>query len=268
MRSHPSRSRAKDRGISTSVLGRPEFLSLNSPPRNHSKAWRRSGPSRSQQNQASENTHTHTPAEPPDEDCMLLNPSFRGIAVSSLLAVDICLSKRLSVCVQAGSPWSSVRSGVTLLALTGHGVTWVCGTLVCLSQSHTPAGQELLINLLIALVLDLLTVAGVQKLVRRKGPWDSRPDSFPAGQASRAALVSRFLLSHLDLAVPLRVLLVLWAGLAGLSRVLLGQNHLSDVWCGFALGFLHSGLMEAVWVSSGACQTLLSIGTFSWSSAR
>lgn len=147
MRSHPSRCRAKDRGISTSVLGRPEFLSLNSPLRNHSKAWRRSGPSRSQQTQASENTHTH--AEPPDEDCMLLNPSFRGIAVSSLLAVDICLSKRLSVCVQAGSPWSSMRSGVTLLALTGHGVTWVCGTLVCLSQSHTPAGQELLINLLI-----------------------------------------------------------------------------------------------------------------------
>ncbi|KAG1957674.1 inactive phospholipid phosphatase 7 [Pimephales promelas] len=260
MPANPSRSRAKDRGISTSVLGRPEFLSLNSPPRNHSRAWRRSG-----QNQASENTHTHTPA---DEDRMLLNPSLRGIAVSSLLAVDICLSKRLSVCVQAGSPWASVRSGVTLLALTGHGVTWVCGTLVCLSQSHSPAGQELLINLLIALLLDLLTVAGVQKLVRRRGPWHSSPDSFPAGQASRAALVSRFLLSHLDLAVPLRVLLVLWAGLAGLSRVLLGQNHLSDVSCGFALGFLHSGLMEAVWVPSGACQTLLSIGTFSWASAR
>ncbi|KAK7165529.1 hypothetical protein R3I94_003785 [Phoxinus phoxinus] len=145
---NPIRARAKDRGVSTSALGRPEFLSLNSPPRNHSRAWRRSGASRSPQNQASENTH----AEPPDEDCMLLNPSFRGIAVSSLLAVDICLSKRLSVCVQAESPWSSVRSGVTLLALTGHGVTWVCGTLVCLSQSHTPAGQELLINLLIGAV--------------------------------------------------------------------------------------------------------------------
>ncbi|KAK7174072.1 hypothetical protein R3I93_003792 [Phoxinus phoxinus] len=266
---NPIRARAKDRGVSTSALGRPEFLSLNSPPRNHSRAWRRSGASRSPQNQASENTH----AEPPDEDCMLLNPSFRGIAVSSLLAVDICLSKRLSVCVQAESPWSSVRSGVTLLALTGHGVTWVCGTLVCLSQSHTPAGQELLINLLIALVLDLLTVAGVQKLVRRKGPWASGPGllhthSFPAGPASRAALVSRFLLSHLDLAVPLRVLLVLWAGLSGLSRVLLGQNHLSDVSCGFALGFLHSGLMETVWVPSSACQTLLSIGSFSWGSAR
>ncbi|XP_051750697.1 LOW QUALITY PROTEIN: inactive phospholipid phosphatase 7 [Ctenopharyngodon idella] len=266
---NPSRSRAKDR---SSILGRPEFLSLNVPPRNN-KSWKRAGPSKSQQNQPSEN-----PTEPPDEDCMLLNPSFKGIAINSLLAIDICLSKRLGVCVHTSSSWGSVRSAVTLLALTGHGITWICGTLVCLTQSNTPAGQELLINLLIALILDVLTVAGVQKLVRRKGPWDISPGfldcvaldtySFPAAHASRAAMVSKFLLSHLVLAVPLRVLLVLWAVLVGLSRVLLGQHHLTDMACGFALGFLHFALMETVWLSSGACQTLISIGTFSWGSVH
>ncbi|KAK9973944.1 hypothetical protein ABG768_022058 [Culter alburnus] len=266
---NPSRSRAKDR---SSILGRPEFLSLNVPPRNN-KSWRKAGPSKSQQNQPSEN-----PVEPPDEDCMLLNPSFKGIAINSLLAIDICLSKRLGVCVHTSSSWGSVRSAVTLLALTGHGITWICGTLVCLTQSNTPAGQELLINLLIALILDVLTVAGVQKLVRRKGPWDMSPGfldcvaldtySFPAAHASRAAMVSKFLLSHLVLAVPLRVLLVLWAVLVGLSRVLLGQHHLTDMACGFALGFLHFALMETVWLSSGACQTLISIGTFSWGSVH
>ncbi|XP_067295970.1 inactive phospholipid phosphatase 7 isoform X1 [Pseudorasbora parva] len=134
-----SRSRAKDR--SGSVLGRPEFLSLNVPARSNSRAWRRA---KSQQNPASEN-----PADPPDEDCMLLNPSFRGIAINSLLAIDICLSKRLSVCVHSSSSWGSVRSAVSLLALTGHGLSWICGTLLCLSRSDTPAGQELLVNLLI-----------------------------------------------------------------------------------------------------------------------
>lgn len=81
-------------------------------------------------------------------------------------------------------------------------------------------------------------------------------------------MVSKFLLSHLVLAVPLRVLLVLWAVLVGLSRVLLGQHHLTDMACGFALGFLHFALMETVWLSSGACQTLISIGTFSWGSVH
>lgn len=62
-----------------------------------------------------------------------------------------------------------------------------------------------------ALVLDLLTVAGLQKLVKRRGPWDLPPGlldylsmdlySFPAAHASRAAVVSKFLLNHLVLAV-------------------------------------------------------------------
>ncbi|XP_073696397.1 inactive phospholipid phosphatase 7 isoform X2 [Garra rufa] len=282
---NPNRSRMKDRSGNSSVLGRPEFLSLNVPLRNN-RSWKRSSQSKTHQNQQNEN-----PPEPgenvkerreatrlPDEDCMLLNPSFRGIAINSLLAIDICLSKRLGVCVHTTSSWGSMRSAVTLLALTGHGITWICGTLVCLTQSSTLAGQEVLINLLIALIIDVLTVAGVQKLVRRKGPWDISPGfldcvaldtySFPAAHASRAAMVSKFLLSHLVLAVPLRVLLVLWAVLVGLSRVLLGQHHLTDMVCGFALGFLHFSLMETVWLSSGACQTLISIGTFSWSSVH
>ncbi|KAL0192264.1 hypothetical protein M9458_010560, partial [Cirrhinus mrigala] len=146
----------KDRSGGSSVLGRPEFLSLNVPPRNN-RAWKRSSQSKTHQNQQNENPpepgenvkERREPTRLPDEDCMLLNPSFRGIAINSLLAIDICLSKRLGVCVHTTSSWGSMRSAVTLLALTGHGITWICGTLVCLTQSNTLAGQEVLINLLI-----------------------------------------------------------------------------------------------------------------------
>lgn len=132
-----------------------------------------------------------------------------------------------------------------------------------------------LLVFLIALVLDVMTVAGVQRLVKRRGPWEMMPGfldcvamdvySFPAAHASRAAMVSKFLLSHLVLAVPLRILLVLWAFLVGMSRVLLGKHHLTDMVCGFALGMLHFSLMESVWLSSNTCQTLISISTLSWS---
>ncbi|CAL8279231.1 unnamed protein product [Merluccius merluccius] len=215
------------------------------------------------------------PGRMPEEDCMQLNPSFRGIAMNALLAIDISLSKRTGVCAHAASSWGGCRSMVALLELTGYGITWVVGTVVCLTRSNTLAGQEVLVNLLLALLLDVLTVAGVQRLVKRRGPWEMTPGfldyvsmdmySFPAAHASRAAMVSKFLLSHLVLAVPLRVLLVLWAFLVGVSRVMLGKHHLTDMVCGFAMGLLHFSLMENVWLSSGTCQTIISIGTFSWS---
>uniref|UniRef100_A0A672GUH9 Phosphatidic acid phosphatase type 2/haloperoxidase domain-containing protein n=1 Tax=Salarias fasciatus TaxID=181472 RepID=A0A672GUH9_SALFA len=265
-----ARSRARDRN---NILNRPEFLSLNQNPRRESMVGEErgggGGPRRA---------GFRPPKAPrwPEQDCMQLNPSFGGIAVSSLLAIDISLSKRLGVCVgvrgPAGAP--GLRSMISLLALTGHFLPWITGTLICLWRSSTMAGQEVLLNLLLALVLDLMTVAGMQKLVKRRGPWDVPPTfldyiamdvySFPAAHASRAIMVSKFLLTHLVLAVPLRILLYLWAFLVGVSRVLLGKHHLSDVGCGFALGFLHFSLVESVWLDSATCQTLMSIGSLCW----
>ncbi|KAM4745713.1 inactive phospholipid phosphatase 7-like [Anableps anableps] len=284
-----ARSRPRDRN---NVLNRPEFMSLNQPVRREHSAGegRAGGPRRpvprqpSQQDDAggrgaSEGAQAgdggpKDASRWPEQDCMQLNPSFRGIAINSLLAIDISLSKRLGMCVGARGPGAPLRSMVALLALSGHALPWIFGTLICLWRSNTPAGQEVLVNLLLALILDLMTVAGMQKLVRRRGPWDVPPGfldyaamdvySFPAAHASRAAMVSKFLLNHLVLAVPLRILLYLWAFLVGVSRVLLGRHHLSDVGCGFALGLLHFRLVESVWLDSSTCQTLLSIGTLQW----
>ncbi|XP_062873957.1 inactive phospholipid phosphatase 7 [Trichomycterus rosablanca] len=280
-----SRARARN-----NVLNRAEFMSLQQPLRANAGTearTRRASYKASQQQHAHSGDSTSAQQHPepgegtkerrdlPEEDCMQLNPSFKGIAMNSLLAIDICMSKRLGVCAHATSSWGSARSMVKLLALTGHGIPWIIGTLVCLTRSNTLAGQEVLLNLLLALLLDVTTVAGMQKLVKRKGPWEMAPGffdylamdvySFPAAIASRAAMVSKFLLAHLVLAVPLRILLVLWAMLVGTSRILLGRHHLSDVGCGFALGFLHYSLVEMVWLSSSTCQTLISIGTLNWS---
>ncbi|XP_043952480.1 inactive phospholipid phosphatase 7 [Gambusia affinis] len=278
------RSRARERN---SVLSRPEFMSLNQPLRGGSgPPENRCGPKRAPQTKHQAIQKSEEPTDGgskdrrestkmPEEDCMQLNPSFKGIAMNSLLAIDICLSKRMGVCASTSSSWGGCRSMVALLALTGHGITWIIGTIVCLTRSNTLAGQEVLVNLLLALILDVMTVAGVQRLVKRRGPWEMTPGfldcvamdvySFPAAHASRAAMVSKFLLSHLVLAVPLRILLVLWAFLVGISRVLLGKHHLTDMVCGFALGMFHFSLMETVWLSSNTCQTLISISTLSWS---
>ncbi|XP_063051388.1 inactive phospholipid phosphatase 7 [Engraulis encrasicolus] len=278
-------TQGRSRRDRNNVLNRPEFMSLNQPLKTNNAEVRGSGrrpsqrhpqcqcaPESASQDGPENNKERRESTKLPEEDCMQLNPSFKGIAKNSLLAIDISLSKRLAVCARASSSMGSMRSIVNMLALTGHAIPWLIGTVWSLTRSNTHAGQEVLINLLLVLLLDIMTVAGVQKLVKRKGPLEMTPSfldylamdvySFPAAHASRTAMVSNFLLAHLVLAVPLRILLVLWAFLVGMSRILLGRHHLSDVLFGLALGYLHYTLVEMVWLSSNTCQMIIDV--ISW----
>ncbi|KAF7241410.1 Phospholipid phosphatase 6 [Varanus komodoensis] len=120
-----------------------------------------------------------------------------------------------------------------------------------------------------ALVLDLALVAAVKGLVKRRRPAHNKMDmfvtlsvdkySFPSGHATRAAMVCRFMLHHLVLAVPLRVLVVLWAFAVGISRVLLGRHNVSDVVFGLIMGYMQYSLVEHFWLSPLTAPTL-----FTW----
>ncbi|XP_008253460.1 polyisoprenoid diphosphate/phosphate phosphohydrolase PLPP6 [Oryctolagus cuniculus] len=199
------------------------------------------------------------PPSLPEDDRMDLNPSFLGIALRSLLAIDLWLSKKLGVCAEESSSWGSVRPLMKLLEISGHGIPWLLGTLYCLSRSDSPAGREVLMNLLFALLLDLLLVGLIKGLVRRRRPAHNQMDmfvtlsvdrySFPSGHATRAALVSRFILNHLVLAIPLRVLVILWAFILGLSRVMLGRHNVTDVAFGFVLGYMQYSIVDYFWLS-------------------
>ncbi|KAK9403795.1 phospholipid phosphatase 6 [Crotalus adamanteus] len=66
------------------------------------------------------------------------------------------------------------------------------------AKSGTSAGREVLLNLLFALILDLVLVAAVKGLVKRRRPVYNKMDmfatvsvdkySFPSGHATRAAM--------------------------------------------------------------------------------
>ncbi|XP_014650931.1 PREDICTED: presqualene diphosphate phosphatase [Ceratotherium simum simum] len=210
---------------------------------------------------------SQAPSPPlPEEDRMDLNPSFLGIALRSLLAIDLWLSKKLGVCAGENSSWGSVRPLMKLLEISGHGIPWLLGTLYCLFRSDSWAGREVLMNLLFALLLDLLLVALIKGLVRRRRPAHNQMDmfvtlsvdkySFPSGHATRAALMSRFILNHLVLAIPLRVLIVLWALILGLSRVMLGRHNVTDVAFGFFLGYTQYSIVDYCWLSPDNARVL------------
>lgn len=150
-----SQSRARAR---SNVLHRAEFLSLNQPPKGAAPEPRTAagrkpaagpGPQPSPAPGGDGARERRQSQQLPEEDCMQLNPSFKGIAFNSLLAIDICLSKRLGVCAGRAASWAGARSMVKLIGVTGHGVPWIGGTILCLVKSSTLAGQEVLMNLLL-----------------------------------------------------------------------------------------------------------------------
>ncbi|XP_004068222.1 phospholipid phosphatase 6 [Oryzias latipes] len=212
-------------------------------------------------------SNSSTASGPPEEDGIRLNPSLIRVALSSLLAIDLWMSKRLGVCAKEDSSWGSVRPVMKLIEVSGHGIPWLAGTVYCLYKSDSAAGQGVMLNLLIGLLLDLVLVGIVKAVVRRRRPAHNRMDmfatfsvdrfSFPSGHATRAAMCGRFLLVHLVLAAPLRVLVVLWVLLVGLSRVLLGRHHVTDVLFGFWMGYFQYNIVEMMWLSTETLQELL-----------
>ncbi|KAI9547801.1 phospholipid phosphatase 6 [Gymnodraco acuticeps] len=268
------------RGGGSPVLGssngRYDFMSLTKPLNRSSPPHQRQGSdpatarlraSESPTRRRGSSSSTGSGQGLPEEDGLRLNPSFIRVALSSLLAIDLWMSKTMGVCACEDSSWGSVRPLMKLIEISGHGIPWLAGTAYCLYKSDSATGQEVMLNLFMGLLLDLVLVTIVKAVVRRRRPAHNRMDmfatfsvdrfSFPSGHATRAAMCGRFLLAHLVLAAPLRFLVVLWAALVGLSRVLLGRHNVTDVMFGFWMGYVQYNLIEMLWLSPQTLQGLL-----------
>ncbi|CAK6952146.1 polyisoprenoid diphosphate/phosphate phosphohydrolase PLPP6-like [Scomber scombrus] len=202
-----------------------------------------------------------------EEFSVSLSQSLFTITLRFLLAIDLWLSKRLGVCDSEESPWGSIRPLVRLVEFSGHVVPWFIGTVYTLLCGETVAEQEIMLNLALALLLDLFLVRVVKTLVRRRRPTKNRSDifsnffverySFPSGHATRAAMCARFLLAQLVDTTSMRVLVVGWAGLVSLSRLLLARHYVTDVGFGLAMGYCQYSIVERLWVTWDCLQDLL-----------
>ncbi|KAL7386903.1 hypothetical protein ABVT39_015357 [Epinephelus coioides] len=205
-------------------------------------------------------------AQSEDFSVSLSQPIFT-ITLRFLLAIDLWLSKRLGMCACEESPWGSIRPLVRLLEFSGHVIPWLIGTIYTLLHGESVEEQEIMLNLALALLLDLLLVRAVKTVVRRRRPAQNRSDilsaffverySFPSGHATRAAMCARFLLAQLVDTASMRVLVVGWAALVSLSRLLLARHYVTDVGFGLAMGYCQYSLVERLWVTWDCLQDLL-----------
>ncbi|XP_076898389.1 putative lipid phosphate phosphatase beta [Bidens hawaiensis] len=121
-----------------------------------------------------------------------------------------------------------------------------------------PTLLSLLVNLLIGSVLDLILIGTIKHLVRRPRPVYNKHMfltfavdhwSFPSGHASRVCFIASLIHLSSDLIQNilgvnwLSLIVIVWAFLTSVSRVLLGRHFVFDVAAGAGLGVVNAVLV-------------------------
>jgi undecaprenyl-diphosphatase len=139
----------------------------------------------------------------------------------------------------------AAHSGDTWLILLGLGLVWLIGD---------AAWHALAIQMVIAILILAIFVGLIKFTVRRKRPegdWGqiyrkTDPNSFPSGHAARATLLVVFAFGSGS--VWLGLLVLVWAIVVSLSRIVMGLHFVSDVVVGAFIGFF-AGLLALVVLS-------------------
>lgn len=121
------------------------------------------------------------------------------------------------------------------------------------------------------LILDILIVAMVKAITRRRRPKANRSDmfatvsvdkfAFPSGHATRACYIAHFFTHAFVISPLLQLPLLIWSAAVCLSRVLLRRHHILDVAAGVLIGVLESVFIIKLWLSQESCVWLLSMIT-------
>ncbi|CAL1536738.1 unnamed protein product [Lymnaea stagnalis] len=183
----------------------------------------------------------------------------------SFLMLDHHYTAQFAICATKESSLANLRPFMKLLEISCHGVPWILGACILFLCCHEPHDIEVAVNLLFALIFDLIVVGLMKMTFQRGRPSHNIMDmfatasvdkfSFPSGHATRASMMGLFLCLHLFKNHLLMLLTIIWSLSVCTSRVLLGRHHIFDVVCGFCIGVCSYYLYQQAWVSQ---ETILS----------
>ncbi|KAI5642359.1 PAP2 superfamily domain-containing protein [Phthorimaea operculella] len=188
------------------------------------------------------------------------------LMLQKILRYDVQITKRFVDAALKTTALRSLRNHAKFLEISCHGIVWLASWLSFIWLFNNKSLYQLQVNLLIGLILDIIAIAVLKALTRRRRPvpmnklTDIGPDkySFPSGHASRAALIT-FTLLYLD---PVSIIfyppLVAWATSVAISRVLVERHYILDVVAGCGLGILEGFFLSFIWLSQSASASLLS----------
>lgn len=177
--------------------------------------------------------------------------------LQKVLRYDVQVTKKFVEMALKVTALRSIRNHSQLFEVSCHGIVWLAGWLTFIWLFSQKELYQLQVNMLIALILDIIVIAVVKAAVRRRRPVPMNkllavgPDkfSFPSGHASRATLIA-FILTYAD---PVSIIfyppIFAWMTSVCVSRVLAERHYILDVFGGIGIGFLEGFLIYLLWFS-------------------
>lgn len=172
-------------------------------------------------------------------------------AVRSIQRILDNVDKKISYTIYSKSQAFLPRLKSFLIALewSCNGLVWLACTIVLIVSNQQQT--SMIPKLLIGLFVDVLYVATIKALARRRRPtYAYQRDqmivasvdkhSFPSGHCSRSAYVALFARHYFAHSSPLFTFMVnIWTTSVCVSRVLLGRHHVFDCLAGVVLGWFN-----------------------------
>ncbi|KAG5677486.1 hypothetical protein PVAND_007244 [Polypedilum vanderplanki] len=176
--------------------------------------------------------------------------------LKNLLKKDVEITKRFVAFCLNFVQIRSFKTHCKFLEWSCHGVVWLTGLIAFTYFMNNNKLHEVEVNLFIALVIDILVVAIVKAITRRRrpaindDPFSIGPDqySFPSGHASRASMLLIFFTCLYSLPMLFWPPLLAWWFSISISRLLLYRHHILDVVAGVLIGFTEALIIGLIWI--------------------
>lgn len=161
--------------------------------------------------------------------------------------------------------FKTLKTHCKSLEISCNGIVWLSVWLTFIYLFSKKNICEMQINMLIGLIMDIIIIAIIKSICRRRRPTVPvdmlvlGPDkfSFPSGHASRASFVTLFFTCISPVSKIWWMPLICWCLSVCLSRILIQRHYILDVLAGFAIGFVESYLLNFIWIGESAAENLI-----------
>ncbi|XP_022118919.2 phospholipid phosphatase 6 isoform X2 [Pieris rapae] len=185
--------------------------------------------------------------------------------LKKILRCDVQITKKFVENAQKVTALRSLGNHSKLLEISCHGIIWLAGWLTFIWLFNNSELYQLQVNMLIALLLDIVVIAIIKAFVRRRRPIPmnklipGNPDkySFPSGHASRSVLIAFILICVDPVSFIFYPPLMAWVTSVAVSRVLIERHYFLDIFAGIGLGILEGLFISLIWLSQSTSTSIL-----------
>uniref|UniRef100_A0A1B6M417 Phosphatidic acid phosphatase type 2/haloperoxidase domain-containing protein n=1 Tax=Graphocephala atropunctata TaxID=36148 RepID=A0A1B6M417_9HEMI len=188
--------------------------------------------------------------------------------LQKLLKADMYITNTLCNLMEKCLPFRSLKVHYKLLEVSCLGYLWIPGWFIFIWMVWKRNLMEMQVNFFIGLITDIIAVALLKAVFRRRRPAGNKPDmlgqigpdiySFPSGHVSRAFYIAYFFLVLYPVHFLFRMPVLAWFVSVSVSRILMRRHYLLDVLGGVLLGFINSLLVALLWFSEDTAVYLIS----------